>query len=242
MRHRHDSLIATDAIAGLRARLRPWAVLTIVVLLPLVNLWTIDQLDRHHRSISETPANALVKSFAIDPPWRASATRTDAALSTAGPDVPGPVVRKSEAPPAQMAIVTTVGLPATKTLMTPTSYWHSPEMIAAFAANAALVGLVVMLLLGISVPRGARDLGPGAPAIARPEVTTSDAVNGDAHAGDDLTGWHTRCARRLATPFMPFGRRSQSSWATATPSSARYRKTTSRPGGPSKRSRSRPAD
>jgi hypothetical protein len=181
----------TNLAADLRTRLRRLALLAIVALLPLVNLWTIDQLDRQHRSAPEQPGNALVRSFALDGPWRTSPTRVDAALATAGPDAPGPVLRKSEAPPAQMPIIATVGPPATKTLMTPPSYWHSPEMVVAFLINAGLVGLAVALVLGVGIPlpaQGSASQGSASevPAIARREVIASDAGDTEAYAQDNV--------------------------------------------------------
>jgi hypothetical protein len=186
MRQQRGIVSGTSLAANLQTRLGRWALISIVTVLALVNLWTIDQLDRRHRSAPEPPGAALVKSFAQDGPWHSSPTRVDAALATAGPAAPGPVLRKSEAPPAQMAIIATVGPPATKTLMTPPSYWHSREMIVAFMVNAGLVGLAVALALGVGNRVQAQSSGSEARAIGHREVFVTDAGNAAVDSQDNV--------------------------------------------------------
>jgi hypothetical protein len=136
--------------------------LAAVTLLPLLHLWTIDQLDRTYRAYYRmSPATpALTFDDSVTPtgaPKRSTQAGTVTNIASSAPP------SKAGAPNVSLAKPTAHD-PAAVGMLTPLSYWHSLEMMVSSAGTLLLGGLAFAMIFSIA-RSGPRGINPAAGGI-----------------------------------------------------------------------------
>lgn len=149
-----------------------------VAMLPLVNLVTIDEIDRLHRQ-GPVALSSPLSTFAFDPMTMSTATSsriagTGVTMASSGgsgsgshakgevPRSPGPI----PSPPVQATTA--------QFLTVPVSYWLSQRMMLSFGGTVLLAGLAITAIIGLA-REARRSARPNLAAVPSPNGADRDA-------------------------------------------------------------------
>jgi signal transduction histidine kinase len=120
-----------------------------VALMPLLHLWTIDQLDRTYRALHRLSPATLALSFddRVTPNGSAKRSTQAGTITSVASNAPLRTVETTNERPAKPAAHVAA---AAEMLTTPSSYWHSLEMMVSSAGTLLLGGVALAMICSIA--------------------------------------------------------------------------------------------